>query len=73
MGKTIGRAFSYKMSSARIVIENAFGRLKGRFGCLKRAIVININTLPQVIMACFVLHNYCEMKKRKSTRTNIIS
>ena len=32
------RFFSYKLSSARIVIESAFGRLKGRFGCLKRTI-----------------------------------
>ena len=29
------RFFSYKLSSAHIVIENAFGRLKGSFGCLK--------------------------------------
>ena len=26
---------------------------------------IDINVLHQVIMACFVLHNYCEMKKEK--------
>ena len=55
--------FSCKLSSARIVIENAFERLKGRFGCLKPAMDIDINVLPQVIMACFVLHNYYKMKK----------
>ena len=53
------------MSSARIVIENTFGRLKGRFGYLKRDKDIDINVLPQVIMACFVLHNFCEMKNEK--------
>ena len=57
------RFFSYKLSSARIVIENSFGRLKGRFGCLQRAMDVNINDLPNVILACFVLHNYCELKK----------
>ena len=55
--------FPYKLSSARIVIENAFERLKGRFGYLKRAMDIDINVLPQVIMAFYVLQNYCEMKK----------
>ena len=29
------RFFSFKFSSVRIAIENAFGQLKGRFGCLK--------------------------------------
>ena len=61
------------MSSAHIVIENAFGQLKGRFCCLKRAMDIDINVLPQVIMACFVLHNYCEMKKEKLPEQNIRS
>ena len=61
------RFFSYKLSSARIVIENAPGRLKGRFGCLKRAMSIDINVLLQEIVVCSVLHGYCEMKIRKST------
>ena len=34
---------------------------------------IDINVLPQVIMACFVLHNYCEMKKEKLPEQNISS
>ena len=59
------RFFSFKMSSARIVIENTFGLLKGRFGYLKRDKDIDINVLPQLIMACFVLHNFCEMKNEK--------
>lgn len=53
--------FGYKLCSARNVIECAFGRLKARFSCLKRAMDINIDDLPMVIYACFVLNNYCEL------------
>ena len=36
------------------------------------AINIDISVSPQVIMACFVLDNYCEMKK-KVLEQNILS
>ena len=50
--------FGYKLCSARNVIECSFGRLKARFGTLKRAMDINIYDLPNVIYACLILHNY---------------
>lgn len=53
--------FGYKLCSARNVNECSFGRLKARFACLKRGMDINIDNLPLVIYACFVLHNFCEM------------
>ena len=53
--------FGYRLCSARNVIECAFGRLKARFGCLKRAMDINLDELPYVIFACFALHNFCEL------------
>lgn len=52
--------FGLSLCRARMVIECAFGRLKARFGALKRPMDINLNDLPSVIYACFVLHNYCE-------------
>lgn len=55
--------FGFRLSSARIVVECAFGRLKARFGCLRRDMDINIKELPNVINACFVLHNFCEERK----------
>ena len=55
--------FGYKLCSARNVIECSLGRLKARFACLKRAMDINIDELPYIIYACFVLHNYCEFNK----------
>ena len=53
--------FGYRLCSARNVIECAFGRLKARFGCLRRDMDINLEELPHVIYACFVLHNFCEL------------
>ena len=34
---------------------------------------IDGNVLPQVSIACFVFHNYCEMKKAKEPEQNILS
>ena len=44
--------FGYRLCSARNVIKCAFGILKARFGCLGRAMDINLNDLPNVIYAC---------------------
>lgn len=55
--------FGLKVCSSRMVIECAFGRLKGRFMMLKRALDINIDEVPNVIYACFVLHNFCELNR----------
>lgn len=55
--------FGYRLCSARNVIECAFGRLKARFSALRRQMDINLDELPTVIYACFVLHNYCEVNK----------
>ncbi len=41
-------------------MENAFGRLKGRWRCLLKTNDININTLSDVVLACCILHNFCE-------------
>ena len=55
--------FGYRLSSARMVIEGAFGRLKGRFGILRRPLDINLADIPKVIHSCFILHNICESRK----------
>ena len=52
--------FGYRLSSARMVVECAFGRLNARFGCLRREMDINPDDLPAVIQTCFILHNFCE-------------
>ena len=57
--------FGWRLSSARMVIECAFGRLKARFGALRREMDINSAELPYVIYAYFVLHNFCELQNEK--------
>ena len=48
-----------------MIIECAFGRLKGRFEALRRPMDINLDDVPCVIHACFILHNICELKNKK--------
>ena len=55
--------FGYRLCSARNVIECAFGRLKARFGALKRSMDINMDDPPFVIYSCFILHNFCEINQ----------
>ena len=55
------KLFSYRMSCARIVVENAFGRLKARWRRLKKTIDVSICNTPFIIAACCVLHNICEI------------
>ncbi|XP_068697198.1 uncharacterized protein [Montipora foliosa] len=53
--------FGWRLCSAHMVMECVFGILKGRFGALKGEMDINLNDLPNVLNACFILHNYCQM------------
>eukprot|EP00118_Oscarella_pearsei_P022072 m.251670 g.251670 ORF g.251670 m.251670 type:complete len:303 (+) comp40338_c0_seq3:519-1427(+) len=54
--------FNYRLSSARIVVENTFGRLKSRWRRLKKALDVNIDNVPHIVAACCVLNNICEVK-----------
>ena len=53
--------YGMTLSQSRMVIEYAFGLLRARYGALKRPMDINLNELPYVVYACFVLHNFCEI------------
>ncbi|XP_039953242.1 protein ALP1-like [Bactrocera tryoni] len=56
-------SFNCHLSSARIVVENAFGRLKGRWRCIAKRIDVDPAFVPQVVLACAILHNYVEQQK----------
>ena len=53
--------YNYRLSSARMVVEGAFGRLKGRWRCLLKRYDGEIDFVPNVVTACCVLHNMCEV------------
>ena len=52
--------FNYYQSRARMVVENAFSRLKGRWRCLLKRLDCDLNNVPNIVLSCVVLHNICE-------------
>ena len=44
-----------------MVVENAFGRLKGRWRCLLKQMDFALENVPNIVAACIILHNLCEM------------
>ena len=55
------RNFNYRLSRAHFVVENAFGRLKGRWRCLLKRNNTKISLLLSIIAACCTLRNLCEV------------
>lgn len=55
----VQRRFNTKLSKTRVVIERAFGTLKGRFRKLKYIYMYNTEMIPLVILTCCILHNIC--------------
>ena len=55
--------FNTMLRSARNPIECAFGRLKARWQILNKRMDMGLTSLPEIIYACFVLHNICESQR----------
>ena len=53
--------FNYRLSRVRMVTENAFARLKGRWTCLMKQLDVHLHKVPTVVAACFTLRNICEI------------
>ena len=53
--------FNYRLSRARVVVEHSYGRLKGRWHCLLKRLDVGTCDVPELIAACCVLHNVCEI------------
>ena len=59
---TSQRRFNFAHSSARTVIERAFGRLKGRWRILMSKLRHKVEFVPAIIMCCVTLHNWLILK-----------
>lgn len=55
--------FNFQHSSARIIVEHAFGLLKGRFRKLLLVNNLDLKLCVKIIMVCCVLHNICLYNK----------
>ncbi|CAB4407665.1 unnamed protein product [Rhizophagus irregularis] len=53
--------FNVKHSLHRVVVENAFGRFKNRFSCLKDLNVRKISTAVHFTECCIILYNFLEI------------
>ncbi|KAM9343819.1 uncharacterized protein KZ484_016191 [Pholidichthys leucotaenia] len=52
--------FNQKISQVRVVVENAFSRLKGRWHCLLKTNNGDIQLVKSMVLTCCALHNLCE-------------
>ena len=55
------KTFNYCLSRARIVSENALGRLKARWRRPSKQNDMDIRNVPNFVAACCILHNLCEV------------
>ena len=57
------KRFNKKFSGMRVIVERAFGILKGRWRILNETNYQTIDKIPNVTMACVILHNFCIQEK----------
>ncbi|KAJ1423419.1 Harbinger transposase-derived nuclease domain [Sesbania bispinosa] len=58
-------AFNEKIEEVHKVAKDAFGRLKGRWCCMRKRTEVKLQDLPVVLGACCVLHNICELRNEE--------
>lgn len=55
--------YNYRHSSARMIVEQTIGLLKGRFRILLSTNESLIQTVNVIMMACCILHNMCIVRE----------
>jgi hypothetical protein len=53
--------FNYRLSRARMTVENTFGRWKGRFRRFLKKVDMNVTNVCITVAASCILHNLCEI------------
>ncbi|XP_060761383.1 uncharacterized protein LOC132871280 [Neoarius graeffei] len=59
------QTFNRKFSRGRVAVENAFGRLKGRWRCLLKRNDCDLSLVRSMVLTCCALHNLCESHGEK--------
>ncbi|KAM4049198.1 uncharacterized protein ACNLHF_007157 [Anomaloglossus baeobatrachus] len=60
------RIFNYRLSRARLVVENAFGIMASRFRIFYSPINMKLSSIDSVVLACCILHNFLRKKDATS-------
>ena len=62
------KRYNVALSKSCVVVENTFGRLKGRFQCLSKRLDTSVQKAVSIVAACCTLHNVCELKKQEFSK-----
>ena len=57
--------FNYRLSQARMTVENTFGRFKGRFKRFSKHVDMEVSSLVDIVLLSCILHNVCEAQKNE--------
>lgn len=55
------KIYNYRISCTRIVVKNAFSRLKARWHHLQKQNDMFIENVSTIVASCCVLHNICQL------------
>lgn len=61
------RAFNYRLSRARRVVENVFGIMSSVFRVLRKPMLLDPNKVSNITLACALLHNF--LRKSNTSKT----
>ena len=53
------------LSRSRVVVENAFGCLKGRFQCIAKNLDTTLQHTVNIVTTCCILHIFCIITKQR--------
>ena len=56
---------NFALSSIRVVVENAFGCLKGRFQRIEKRLDTTLEHIVNIVTTCCILHNFCIITKQR--------